>query len=97
MDEFNATPPPPRNLWLRAVQTLVLLVALYIAMWLLCAVSVIQLLAVAVNDRPNADLRKFARSLGAYMSQIASFGSFTTDEAPFPFGDWPATPNVPAP
>ena len=50
MDDFNATPPPPRNLWLRAVQTLVLLVALYIAMWLLCIVSIVQLLAVAVKS-----------------------------------------------
>jgi hypothetical protein len=97
MDDFNATPPPPRNLWLRAVQTLVLLVALYIAMWLLCIVSIVQLLAAAFNDHPNEDLRKFARSLGVYMGQIASFGSFTSDELPFPFGDWPAAPNAPAP
>jgi len=93
MDDFNPSPPPPppaRNLWLRAVQTLVLLVALYIAMWLLCIVSLVQLLAAAVNGHPNDDLRKFARALGAYMGQIASFGSFTSDEAPFPFGDWPA-------
>ena len=92
MDDFNTTPPPARNLWLRAAQTLVLLVALYIAMWLLCIVSLVQLLAAAVNDHPNGDLRKFARALGAYMGQVASFGSFTSDEAPFPFGDWPKTP-----
>ncbi len=92
MDDFNATPSPARNLWLRAVQTLVLLVALYIAMWLLCIVSLVQLLATAVNDHPNEDLRKFARAVGAYMAQIALFGSLTSDEAPFPFGDWPAAP-----
>jgi hypothetical protein len=94
MDEFNATPPPPRKLWLRAVQTLVLLVALYIAMWLLAIVSIVQFLAVAFNDHPNEDLRRFQRSLGAYVGQIAAFGSFTSDDLPFPFGDWPAVPNV---
>lgn len=92
MDDFNTSPTPSRNLWLRAAQTLVLLVALYVAMWLLCIVSLVQLLAAAVNSHPNEDLRKFAHSLGAYMGQIAMFGSFTADEAPFPFGDWPATP-----
>ena len=97
MNDFNGTPPPPRKLWMRAVQTLVLLVALYIAMWLLCIVSIVQLVASAVNDHPNEDLRKFALSLGKYMGQIASFGSFMSDELPFPFGDWPTTPNVPAP
>jgi hypothetical protein len=90
--DSNATPAAPRNLWLRAVQTLVLLIALYVAMWLLVIVSVVQVFAVAINGHPNDDLRRFARSLGAYMGQIAGFGSFTSDEAPFPFGDWPVTP-----
>ena len=89
MDESETTPAAPRNLWLRGVQTLVLLVALYIAMWLLVIVSVVQVFAVAVNDHPNGDLRKFAHALGAYMGQIAGFGSFESDDPPFPFGDWP--------
>jgi len=89
MDESETTPAAPRNLWLRGVQTLVLLVALYIAMWLLVIVSVVQVFAVAINDHPNDDLRRFASSLGAYMGQIAGFGSFESDDPPFPFGDWP--------
>jgi hypothetical protein len=97
MNDSNATPAAPRNLWLRAVQTLVLLIALYIAMWALVVVSLVQLLAAAVNDHPNEDLRRFARALGRYMAQIAGFGSFSSDEAPFPFGDWPDPPDVPAP
>lgn len=90
MTDPDTTPAAPRNLWLRAAQTLALLVALYIAMWLLVIVSVVQVFAVAVNDHPNDDLRRFASSLGAYMGQIAGFGSFESDQPPFPFGDWPA-------
>ena len=84
--------PPARSLWLRAAQTLVLLVALYIAMWLLGIVSLVQLLAVAINDHPNEDLRNFGSSLGDYMNQIGAVGSFTSDELPFPFGSWPPRP-----
>lgn len=89
MNEHDTTPAAPRNLWLRAAQTLVLLIGLYVAMWLLVIVSVVQVFAVAINDHPNDDLRRFARSLGTYMGEIASFGSFTRDDPPFPFGDWP--------
>lgn len=89
MNDSDTTPAAPRNLWLRAVQTLVLLVALYIAMWLVAIVAVVQVFATAINDHPNDDLRRFALSLGAYMGQIASFGSFTRDDPPFPFDDWP--------
>ena len=89
MDDSDTTPAAPRNPWLRAGQTLVLLVALYIAMWLLVIVSVVQVLAVAINDHPNDNLRRFALSLGAYMAQVAGFGSFARDDPPFPFGDWP--------
>lgn len=92
MEDFDAPSQKPRNLWLRAAQTLVLLVALYISMWLLCLVSIVQLVAVAVNGHGNEDLRRFARALGTYMSQIASFGAFSSDEAPFPFGDWSSPP-----
>lgn len=92
MDDTNAPSQKPRNLWLRAAQTLILLLALYISMWLLCLVSIVQLLAVAVNGHRNEDLGRFARALGAYMSQIASFGAFSSDVAPFPFGDWSSPP-----
>ena len=89
MEDPDTTPAAPRNPWLRAAQTLVLLIVLYIAMWLLVIVSVVQVLAVAVNGHPNDDLRRFALSLGAYMAEVASFGSFTRDDPPFPFGEWP--------
>jgi biopolymer transport protein ExbB/TolQ len=92
MNDSDTPLPPARNLWMRAVQTLVLLIALYIAMWLLCILSVVQLFAVAINDHPNEQLRAFGRALGVYMEQIGAFGSFSSDELPFPFGDWPAQP-----
>jgi Domain of unknown function (DUF4389) len=42
------------------------------------------------TDGPNARLTHFGRSLGLYVSQIASFVSFATEETPFPFSAWPS-------
>lgn len=93
MNDSETPQPPARgNLGMRVVQTLVLLIALYIAMWLVCIVAVVQLFAVAINDHPNEQLRGFCRALGTYMGQIGAFGSFSSDDPPFPFGDWPAQP-----
>jgi len=35
-------------------------------------------------------LKAFGKSAGRYLGQIAAFVSFDTEEAPFPFSDWPA-------
>jgi len=37
----------------------------------------------------DATLVSFGRSLALYLQQIANFLTFTTEEVPFPFKDWP--------
>lgn len=90
MNDPAGTPDTPPSLGMRAVQTIVLLIGLYIAGWLLAIVSLVQLFAAAINDHPNAQLQEFGDSLGRYIAQIAAFGSFSSDDPPFPFGNWPA-------
>ncbi len=91
MDDPNTAPTPSRNLWLRALQMLVLLIALYVAGWLVCILSVVQLFAAAINGDALPQLRNFGSALGAYIRQIAAFNTFASDDLPFPFSDWPAT------
>jgi hypothetical protein len=55
----------------------------------ICIVTVIQFLLVLLNDKPNARLVSFGRSLGRYLQQIVNFLTFATEELPFPFNDWP--------
>jgi hypothetical protein len=43
---------------------------------------------------PNAGLLSFGDSLSQYLAQIGRFGTFNTDEKPWPFADWP-TPQAP--
>lgn len=90
MNDSDSKPATPPGLGLRAVQTVVLLIGLYIAGWLLAIVSLVQLFAAAINGHANAQLGQFGNDLGRYIAQIAAFGSFASDEPPFPFGNWPA-------
>lgn len=43
---------------------------------------------------PNSGLQGFGDSLSQYLQQIGRFGTFNTEEKPWPFADWP-TPRAP--
>jgi hypothetical protein len=79
----------PRNIWLRALQMLLMALAWQLVGTLLFFAAILQLILALVNGAPNARLMALGRSLGRYQSQVASFVSFATEEAPFPFSDWP--------
>ncbi|HQS31860.1 MAG: hypothetical protein B7X59_07020 [Polaromonas sp. 39-63-203] len=83
------TTPEPRNLWVRALLMLLMCAAFQLAAWILVLPAVVQLLFAIFNDEANRRLQSFGSSLGLYLTQIASFMTFTTEVAPFPFNDWP--------
>lgn len=89
-DTTPATTEGKRSIWLRALLMLVMAVAFHISGTLLCLTAVIQFVLALVSDTPNARLVSFGQSLGVYLNQIASFVSFATEEAPFPFSAWPS-------
>jgi len=91
MNETTSLPgAPPRKLWLRALQMLLMCVAFQIAAWVLVVTALVQLLLAAATDGPHERLRALGAGLGRYLRQIAAFVTFSTDELPFPFSDWPA-------
>lgn len=79
-----------RNLWMRALFMLLMMLAYQVSVTLLFILAVIQFLIVLLNDAPNARLMDFGRSVGTYLKQVVQFLTFATEEAPFPFSDWPA-------
>jgi hypothetical protein len=79
-----------RNLWMRALFMLMMMLAYQISVTLLFILAVIQFLIVLLNGAPNARLMDFGRSIGTYLKQVVQFLTFATEEAPFPFSDWPA-------
>jgi hypothetical protein len=92
MNNFDTAPPTPthRNIWVRGVVMLLMALAYQLVSTLLLLVAVIQFVLMLVSDAPNTRLSGLGRSLGRYQSQVANFVSFATEEAPFPFSDWPS-------
>lgn len=80
---------PKRKLWLRGLLMILMAMAFYLTTMLLGALAVVQFVLALVSDAPNARLCAFGQGLGRYLRQIADFVSFATEEAPFPFSDWP--------
>jgi len=84
----TTTTAPRRNIWLRALLMLLMGIGFQLAATLLGVLAVVQFV-LALISAPNTRLSQFGRSLGQYLHQIADFVSFTTEEVPFPFNDWP--------
>lgn len=81
--------PEPRKLWVRALLMLLMCAAFQVAAWILLLTALVQLVFAILNDEPNRRLQRFGSSVGLYLTQIASFLTFATETAPFPFSDWP--------
>jgi len=80
-----------RSIWLRGVLMILMAIAFHICGTLLALGAIIQFVLALLSNTPNAHLIAFARSLGLYLSQIADFVSFGTEEVPFPFSEWPSS------
>ena len=60
-----------------------------LATMLLGAIVVLQLVYRLFYGAPNAGMLGFGDSISQYLAQIGRFGTFNTDEKPWPFADWP--------
>ena len=89
MSDTSTTHPVKRNVWLRGLLMILMAIAFQISGTLLAVGAIVQFVLALVSDTLNARLIAFGRSLGLYLSQIADFVAFVTEEAPFPFSAWP--------
>ena len=90
MNENADTPAQDRNIWIRGLFMLLLILAFHISGTVILIVTVIQFVVMLLAGKPNARLVTFGHSLGRYLQQIVNFLTFATEEMPFPFNDWPA-------
>lgn len=77
------------SLILRIVWMLIFFLVWQLAELILLAVAVLQLLLRLINGQPNESLQGFGDSLSQYAAQIGRFGTFNTDQKPWPMSDWP--------
>jgi hypothetical protein len=77
----------------------VLWMVLFVLVWqvaetVLAVVVLAQLVYRLFNGAPSLSMMSFGDSLSQYLAQIGRFGTFNTDQKPWPFADWP-TPRAP--
>lgn len=91
--------PKYESIALRIFWMLVFVLVWQGAQLLLGALVLVQLIYRLFYGAPSANLMNFGDSLSQYLAQIGRFGSFHSDQKPWPFADWPAarTPEGEAP
>lgn len=91
MNENSEMPANHRNIWIRGLFMLLMALILHVAGTVLFIIAPIQFLITLLNGTPNQRLVSFGRSLARYLQQIVNFMTFSTEEIPFPFNDWPTS------
>ena len=89
MTDTGAIIKGKRSIWLRGVLMVLMAIAFHISATLLALAAIIQFVMALLSETPNTRLIAFGQSLGLYLSQIADFVSYGTEEVPFPFKAWP--------
>jgi hypothetical protein len=82
------------SILLRIVWMLVFLLIWQVAELVLAGVVLVQLGYRLIYSAPSGSLMNFGDSLSQFLAQIGRFGTFHTDQKPWPFADWP-TPRAP--
>lgn len=77
----------------------ILWMVLFVVIWqlaelLLAGVVLVQLGYRLIYGAPSGSLMNLGDSLSQFLAQIGRFGTFHSDQKPWPFADWP-TPRAP--
>lgn len=82
--------PEKRSLWVRVLLMILMALAFHLAITVLGVLALVQLVLAIIAGGPNERLGRFGRGLGQYFRQMSEFLIFASEEAPFPFSDWPS-------
>ncbi|MBB3104600.1 DUF4389 domain-containing protein [Azomonas macrocytogenes] len=77
------------SLVLRVVWMLVFFFVWQLAELVLLGIVVVQLILKLSKGHPSSDLMAFGDSVSQYIAQIGRFGTFNTEQKPWPLADWP--------
>ena len=80
----------------RLLYSLLFAVIAWFAFWVVLILAAVQLVAVLLNNRVSAELRRTSLNVIQYLWELLAYVSFVSDEQPFPVGPFPsyAAPRV---
>lgn len=76
--------------WFRLVFMLFFAAILQLASIVMWALVIVQFFFSLITGEDNQHLRRFGYSLSTYIYDVLKFLSYSSDQKPFPFADWPA-------
>ncbi|MCG8672820.1 MAG: DUF4389 domain-containing protein [Pseudomonadales bacterium] len=79
---------------LRLIYMIAFYFVLAMSRFVVGVVALVQFFHLLFTETPQEDLLKFARSLGRFINALVGYLTFTSNEKPFPFTDWPSDDNV---
>lgn len=82
--------------WLRLVFMMLFAALLQVAGIIMWVVVILQFIFSLITGQDNISLRRFGHSLSTYIYQALKFLTYSSEEKPFPFADWPADDEEPA-
>jgi hypothetical protein len=83
-----------RSHWVRGLLMLAFFVVLSVLRILVGLLALFQLGVLLIMGEPNEPVRRFGGSLARYTQDVVAFLTCTSDQAPFPFREWPAQPSL---
>jgi hypothetical protein len=95
-DETKTNVKNPET-WKRVLYIVLFAIIFNVAEFVLAVIVVFQFFMTLFTGAPHARARDFGGQLGVYLEQVVRFLTYNSDEAPFPFADWPPGPAPAAP
>ena len=89
----DAEPRKTRDVWIRGLMMLLLLIAFGIAQGLVWLVAIVQFLWLLITGKENEFLVRFGASLAKWLSETVQFLSCGSEDKPFPWKEWPTADN----
>jgi hypothetical protein len=87
---------PNKELERESIALRILWMVIFAIVWQLAEIILGGVVLLQIGYRlfygaPNGTLQGFGDSLSQYLQQIGRFGTFNSEEKPWPFADWPTT------
>lgn len=89
MDEEIKEKLSNTDTWIRGIYILLFMLILGVTKVIIGAMVIFQFLSSLVTGCANERIAEFGKTLATYIEQIILYLSYSSNEKPFPFNDWP--------